>query len=195
MLSLRSFCLVLALSASTAATSFATPIVANGDFQTGSLSSWTVSGNNYAWSIAQSGSNFYASTGCVGQSCITGSSPSSLSQNLSTVAGHTYTLNFDYLAAGSPSELKVLFGSTVADDLINLSAPDTTYVVTGLVATGSVTNLNFLGRQDPSFNFLDNISVVDTTPANSPVPEPGTLGLVGTGILSLAGAARRRLLA
>ena len=31
-----------------------------------------------------------------------------------------------------------------------------------------------------------------TTPVSSTVPEPGTLGLLGTGILALAGVARRR---
>ena len=34
---------------------------------------------------------------------------------------------------------------------------------------------------------------ITITPVTSPVPEPGTLGLLGTGVLGLAGVVRRRL--
>ena len=39
----------------------------------------------------------------------------------------------------------------------------------------------------------DQTAPVNITPAASPVPEPGTLALLGTGVLGLAGAVRRKL--
>jgi hypothetical protein len=180
----------LAVVASCAATASAASLVVNGDFQTGTFSGWTVNQTtNNPWRIASSGSNFYASDGCIGSPCITGPMPgqSYLYQDLSTVAGTSYTLNFDYSPGpGTPTELDVLFGSTVATDLLNVPNSTVTYSFT-LLATGSTTRLEFLGRQDPSFDFLDNISVT------SGVPEPSTFVLVGSSMLGLAGVIKRRL--
>jgi hypothetical protein len=88
-------------------------------------------------------------------------------------------------------ELQAWFGGTLAEDLLNI--PDTTlteYVVTDLVATSTTTELEFLGRQDPGFDELTDVSVTDNSTVT---PEPGTLGLLGTGVLGLIGVARRKL--
>ena len=167
-------------------------IVTNGTF-TGT-SGWTTgsASGNFPWFIG----NGYASTGCVGNPCINGTpaQQASLYQILPTMAGDTYTLSFQYQGAGSPDELKVFFGSIVADYLINVNtATLMTYTVSGLVASSNATKLMFLGRQDPGFNLLEDVTVNDDGPVPSPVPEPGTVGLVGTGFLTLMGFARRRV--
>jgi hypothetical protein len=113
------------------------------------------------------------------------SSQSYLYQDIATVAGNTYSLTFDFgtNGAGNPMELRAYFGGTLAADLLNVAPlPTSTYTINGLVATGNSTRLEFLGRQDPGFDYLDNISVIESG-APSAVPEPATLGMVGTGVM------------
>lgn len=93
--------LALAMVAACAATASADQLVTNGNFQTGSLSGWTVNtsgATNHPWAIDSNGSNFFASTGCIGIECTEGNSTqlASLVQILPTVAGQTYQLSFDY---------------------------------------------------------------------------------------------------
>lgn len=192
-LNLRTFSLALALVTSCAASATAASLVTNGDFQTGNFSGWTVnSSSSFPWSIVNSSGNFYASTGCVGAQCIIGSMSQQayLYQDLSTVAGTTYNVSFDYSPVGGPTnELAVFFGATEIADLINVPASITTYSYS-VLATGSTTRLEFLGRQDPSFDYLDNVSV---NGAVGVTPEPETLALFGTGLVGLVGVARRKL--
>jgi hypothetical protein len=168
-------------------------LVTNGSFTSGSTG-WTFNpSSSFPWTFT-GGS---ASTGCVGPQCIVGpmSGQAYLYQDLTTVAGDTYTLSFQYSPAnGTPTELLVLFGGTTATDLVNIANTSLAlYTITGLTATSSDTRLEFLGRQDPSFNELTSVSVSTTGTGPTPtVPEPGTLALVGGGIISLAGAAKRK---
>jgi hypothetical protein len=185
-------------------------IVQNGDFSQG-LTDWNVNSSAaLPWIAATPVSGdpgiygayydqetyTFASTGCVGQNCITGSPSqlSSLDQQLSTTVGTTYTLTFDFASpGGNDMELEVLFGGVVVDDLFNLGQTGLTqYTITGLIATAPTTDIEFLGRQDPGYDILTNVTVADPPPPSA-TPEPGALVLVGTGLLSLAGAVRRRL--
>jgi len=59
--------------------------------------------------------------------------------------------------------------------------------------SGDVANINFdasIGAASGDFNF----SNPPAPPTNSPVPEPGTLSLMATGLLGAAGAVRRKFL-
>jgi hypothetical protein len=183
---------LLAFSAA-APVAHAANIVTNGDFSTGDLTGWT-SNTSVGFPWFSTGSA--AQTGCIGDNCIhgTASQQDFLEQSLATVVGDSYTLSFEFKSQGTPSELEALFGGVVISDLVdqNLSS-FTTFSYSGLLATSSTTVLEFLGRNDPSELQITNISVVDNGPTgNSPVPEPGTLALAGSGLLSLAGFARRR---
>lgn len=162
----------------------ASNIVANGDFSSGSAN-WT----STQWGFGSGA----ADTGCVGTHCITGPNPAYLYQNLSTKVGDTYTLSFEAEVPLAGSELQALFGGTNVEDLININTSSyVEYTITGLVASSSTTELEFLGRDDIGYVDVTDVSVVDTSSVSA-APEPGTMCMVGTGLLSLFGVARRKL--
>jgi hypothetical protein len=191
--------LVVACGASPA---HASNIVLNGGFETGDFTDWTTDQtSSFPWGI-DSGSGafagmFFASTGCVGAQCITGSASqaASLSQVLTTTPGTVYNLTFEFDTqnAPAPNELEVLWDG---QDVLDLGPGGTLgripsyslYTVSRLVGTGSDT-LTFLARQDTGFDSLDNISVAAAGSITA-TPEPSTLLLIGA-ITPLIAAKRR----
>lgn len=196
-------CLVCAMSTIASAN-----LVQNPGFETGALDDWTANtaAPNF-WRVQTAGFNglapfagsFFATTGCSGAPCITGTSSeqSSLSQTLSTTAGQSYNLTFEFYtgAFGAPNELDVLWNGTSVLDLgpggtLGDVTVYTLYSVPNLIATSSSTTLTFLGRQDPGWDALDNVDVE----AASATPEPSSLALLVSGALGLLGVSRRKLL-
>jgi flagellin len=190
-------------------------IVLNGGFETGDLTGWTVNSLEDSWSISSVANTglFAVTTGCVGDTCINGdpASQNFLTQTLLTNPGDSYTLSFWYdpgsvgAGEGNTSELMILWGGVQVDDLlligtggsdggpvVTLTTPDPGYnqYTYSLIATSTSTDLTFLGRQDPSFSFLDDISVTDTSLPSS-APEPSSYLTAAGGILIL-GAMRMR---
>src|SRR5579871_3073733 len=175
---LRNLLLLAAVLCSSAA--FGANIVVNPGFETGSFAPWVANtSSDHAWCVdctgpgAFAGTN-WASTGCVGAQCITNDTSALnpvgawLYQDLSTVASTVYTLSFEFASAGTPMELEVLWnGSTVLDLTGLASGPYTLYTVNNLTAVGSTTRLEFLGRQDPSYDGLDNVCVSSSTDCSS----------------------------
>jgi hypothetical protein len=167
--------------------------ISNPDFASG-LAGWstTQTNGNYPWMAESSGSPTYASTGCTGPTCISGApgQVADLFQDVPTTIGNSYTLTFEYDDDdGIPSDLVALFGGTIADDLVNVNTASlNTYTISGLIATSNNTKLDFLGRDDGGFDQLTDITLTD----NTVTPEPTTVILVATGLLSLFGMIRRR---
>ena len=194
-------------------------IVLNPGFETGDLTDWVVNTNaDLPWIVQASpgrsdkiafDGTFYANTGCVGPQCITNDVGSGspvgawLYQDLATPMGTTYTLSFEFSSEGPPMELLVLWNGSEVEDLVDLPnpVPDTQYTlytVSGLTVTSGTTRLEFIGRQDPGYDALDNVCVSSTTDCGVPssVPEPATSFLFGGGFsgLGLLAIGRRFLL-
>jgi len=169
------FALMSLLTPSASFAQSATPdclqnLVYNGDFSAsgGSLDGWTSNqevGNVY-WYVTPLASGFAASNACYGIPCITPAGPEQnfLSQSIPTFPGARYKLTFTYDAGlGGVNELKVLFGSKVAKDIVNAAKGSNTYTVI-VRAHDFNTVLNFLGEQDNAFSFLTDVSVTPEFP-------------------------------
>jgi hypothetical protein len=163
----------------------------------------------------------YASTGCngsVGGTCIAPDSGTGgwLYQDLATVPGTQYTLTFYYApggaAGGGNAELQVLWGPSATPlttggngsctgncvfDNTSIGSSTYTQYTVNLTATSASMRLEFLGRQDPQVDFLDDISVTtQAAPSAAAAPALGTpallvmlIGLAGMGLY----LARRRM--
>ena len=71
--------------------------------------------------------------------------------------------------------------------LTNITALGYQQYSTTVVAGGTGTRLEFLGRNDPSSSRLDDVSL-DSAPAQNPVPEPATWLLSAAGFSALVTA-------
>ena len=188
-------------------------LITNSNFASGTAAGWASSGAvavvsyaSYGMPGASAGSNFGAAFGG-GNAAATGV----LSQTIATVAGVTYSLNFDYGAFGyNPSFVQSL--SVLAVDGVSLGAMMTQAITTlsstallaslyspyayTFTAIGSSTVLSFSDTSlitNITDGFLTNVAVNAIAPPVTAVAVPGTLALLSLALVGL-GLARRRMI-
>jgi hypothetical protein len=176
-----------------APTAFATNLLTNGSFQNGDFSGWTTGGNfgdtfvepgPFSWYPGdQDGDGYWAALGPVG-------ADGTLSQTFATTAGAHYTFSFWFASNGdNPSDFSASWDGT---SVLSLTNPNTgipwtlfSFTETG---TGSDT-IQFSFADNPAYMALDNVSV---SQSGSTTPEPSSLLLLGSGLLTVGGVIRRK---
>jgi len=163
--------------------------IVNGGFETGDYSGWASAGCGPAgvessadgW-LPHSG-NFFSDEGGVG--C-----DHTLTQTVSDVAG-PLTLSFYFGSdGGTPNDLNVWWNGSLIYSATDIAATIPNYALYSFSVTGTGSDTVEIGvLNDPSWQALDDISLGTGTTT----PEPGTLVLLGSGLVGLAGVIRRRV--
>ena len=195
---LRTLPFIFAMGLATAAD--ASNLVTNGDFETGDFTAWTQSG---VLTDDGNGNLYYAGVGVSAGQGVGGSygaylgpvgSMGYLTQSLATVAGQTYTLSWaldNGETLGFPNQFQVAWNGNVVFDQTNIPQQGFQAYSVNLIATNSITGLQFGFQNDPTFFHLDNVSV-DVASGPTPVPVPAAVWLLASGLLGLVGITRRK---
>jgi hypothetical protein len=131
--------------------------VTNPGFETSDFTGWTLSGNvappQAIITTASHSGSYAADFGSVGTDGV-------LSQNLTTVAGQTYTFDF-WLAnlGGGPNDFTAKIGGVTEMHLVNQPVQGYMEYVFNFTATSSTTPIEFDFMQNPSEWHLDDVSV------------------------------------
>jgi hypothetical protein len=160
----------------------------NGNFGTGDFTGWTVSGSG---PLVVPGLGFAGSNGAV---LSTFGTPVTLAQTVTTPTGAPLDLSFFLAGDGSkPNMIEVTFGSNVLLNETDLAGQSNTPYKFTVTPTSASNVLQFSFQNDNGFFTLSDTSL--TGRGVSATPEPGSLGLLGVGVVLLGGFARRRRLA
>jgi hypothetical protein len=175
-------------------------VLVNGDFETGNLTGWTASGDVNSTSLMPYfGAGVLADNGLHMVAFNAGDSTPNgvLSQTFATMAGTAYTLSFDFgvTTNGAQGLLVDVLGSggslVQSQAFVSYTGLALSHFSLAFTADGSTATLRFSDQiNNPTISqdaMLDNVSV---EAAN--VPEPGSLALLGLGLLGVVAARRKK---
>lgn len=161
---------------------------------------WTVAGSHYLswigptspWGLtASEGGYFLDLTGYIG-----GAPFSGVTQVITTTPGSVYHLSFDLGSSsiwGLPSAIEASAAS--ASELFTSTLTGSNNWQTAslnFTATGVTTTISLIGAVGYNYIGLDNVSVTLGSGPPPSVSEPGSLVLLGTGLLGVGLICRRR---
>jgi hypothetical protein len=202
--------LLLPLLAVFATQAGATNLIQNGDFHTGDLTDWT-SGLTSDGSAGPWGPEVEGCEAHMGQLCWGGQVGSvvyngqyegaTMSQTFTSGAGPAtlsmfYEVQMLFMGGEGGDFLLLLDGNIVAQN--NTGELDSWDLAVGTLAANA--NLT-AGQHTLEIDVLSNVQSDDTSPiqlvggidVEGPVPEPGSLVLMGSGVLGLVGVLRRKI--
>ena len=168
-------------------------MVQNCGFETGDFTGWTM-GTPFItsnWNKVAGGMNAHTGSdgwwgGYIGQ-------PTFLSQTLTTVAGQEYNFGFwfnsPYGQNGQPNAMVARWDGVDVVNLVDPPIADWTYYSFDVVASGASTTFEIGLQQDLGYEGIDDVQVTTATDA---APEPAALVYMVTGLIGVAGIARRR---
>jgi hypothetical protein len=169
----------------------------------------TLSGTNSGLSLG--GSVLVAVNGLNGGGLITGSNLGSVSFSTGALTsgslqmGGTFAAGGTFTITGNGSNgvpngtlFTGTFSGPVTWQLVTLANGTHNYILTGILTgtTGTGFSTNGVTVQltiNTGKGFFNGSTTISSGDTNIVVPEPGTLTLLGTGLISLAGAVRRKL--
>jgi PEP-CTERM motif len=167
-------------------------LVVNGSFETSDFSGWEQVGDNFFDSVTDAfaaggptDGAWHAAFGSVDPG------GGGIIQTIATTPGQIYTLSFDLANLGGiPNAFGLYWDSGFLFINEDLGGFDYITLSGDLVATSSSTILGFVFYHEPSFWFLDNVSLVESV-----IPEPATWGMMIAGFGLVGSALRRRRIA
>ncbi len=167
----------------------------NGNFATGTFANWTVTpGTTGTTDIQVRSGSSYSPTGGYGASFAQYGSPSppydTISQNIATTPGATYTISYFLQNNGGPSnEFEAFWNGSRFQDIVNANAFSFVKYTFTETATSSVTTLSFSGYQEPEQFALTNITVTPNSNFATTLPggeTTGTLTVNAAALVSIA---------